>query len=96
MSSPRYSIFFGSKLPYLRLFFVNLRHTGWSPAGGFGKRRGGGAWKKRDGRQALPFEEKKGISQMNEMMEWNEWGWNVTMEEEERMIMVKEGWGANS
>ena len=22
---------------------------------------------------------------MNEMMEWNEWGWNVTMEEEERI-----------
>ena len=55
------------------IFFGDIFHSGGSLAGSFRPRWRGGAWEERDGRQALPFEEKKGDFWGDDGMYWNEW-----------------------
>ena len=70
--SPIYAV---TDIIHLTLASYIFLSSGWSAIRSSWARRGGGAWKEGDGRKTLPFEEKKGDYDLDEMVGWNEWGW---------------------
>ena len=65
--------------------------SGWSLAGSFRAGRGGGAREERDGRQALPSEEKdEGDFEWNDGMLWNSKSGNGMIRKNEAAVRRRE------